>query len=209
MDVDLHYYSVGYSAENDPYCQPNGVLTNLLGLTSTKELNEFEAIYSALALQQLATQGTPSIFSVSSLTAIHHFIFRDVYPWAGEFRKVDIFKGHSQFETHQNIKPMLLQLFDDCTRKRYFKGLSINDFAEQAGQFLIELNRIHPFREGNGRTQRMLLSQMANNAGLLIQWEGVSDSAMNNACIEGLNGNQRPMIRLMKVYLYPLSSPSL
>ncbi|SFM85978.1 Fic/DOC family protein [Rugamonas rubra] len=200
-DDDEHYYVAGYSAEEDPYCQPNGVLLNNFDITTTKELNIIETRSSSLAIEDLLLNPAPTEFAVSNLQAIHKKIFEDVYPWAGKFRVVDIAKGDTFFETHKDIEDKLEVLFDGCKQKNYFTGLALDDFSQELADFLIELNRIHPFREGNGRTQRLLLSHIALNAGYKIAWEGVSDSAMRNACIDGVDGNNVTMIRIFKVYL--------
>lgn len=116
---------------------------------------------------------------------------------------MDIAKGETFFEANTNIEGKLDELFAAAKSKNFFTGQSVDDFAQAAGEFLVELNRIHPFREGNGRTQRTLLSQMALKAGYSIGWEGVSNDAMKRACIDGLEGNPSTMKRLLKVYLNP------
>lgn len=203
MAEDPHYYVAGYSVEDDPYSQPNGVLVNKFGIENTRDLEEIEAESAALAIQELLKQPPPAEFSVLTLRKIHHDIFCDTYPWAGEFRMVDIAKGDTFFEANANISAKLDELFSAAKSKNFFAGLSIDDFAQAAGEFLVELNRIHPFREGNGRTQRTLLSQMALKAGYSIGWEGVSNDAMKRACVDGLEDNSSTMKRLLKVYLGP------
>ena len=109
------------------------------------------------------------------------------------------------FEAHAAIPGKLAALFADCCAKRYFTGLPPQAFAGEAGAFLVELNRIHPFREGNGRTQRVLLLQMARNAGYSIRWGGVSPEAMRRACIDGLQGNLATVQKLLAIYLEPIA----
>ena len=81
---DPHYYIAGYSAADDPYCQPNGVLVNLLGLSDTADLSEIEAELSALEIDELLRQAQPDAFSVAHLQHLHHQIFRHVCRWAGQ-----------------------------------------------------------------------------------------------------------------------------
>ena len=204
MAEDPHYYTAGYSVEDDPYSQPNGVLINNFGIENTRDLEEIEAESAALAIQEILKKAPPREFNALTLKKIHYEVFCDVYPWAGEFRKVDIAKGDTYFEKNGNIAGKLDELFARAHSQNFFAGMSLDDFAESTGAFLVELNRIHPFREGNGRTQRTLLSQMAFNAGYFIGWEGVSNDAMRRACVDGLEGNQSTMKRLFKVYLSPL-----
>lgn len=205
MSDDQHYYIAGYSVEDDPYCQPNGVLTNILGIENTQDLNEFESEMAAIAIKNLLELSPPEEFTVSGLQDIHREIFADVYPWAGKFRVVDIAKGDTVFEPQQTIGEKLEILFDQGKSKNWFAGSSASEFAQLAGDFLIELNRIHPFREGNGRTQRLLLSQMALKVGHRIEWAGISESAMKHACIDGLKGDSGTMKKLLGLYLSPSS----
>ena len=201
MSDDDHYYVAGYSAEDDPYSEANGVLKNKLGIMNTKDLNEVEADLAVLAVKELLTRPIPQEFSVVVLQAIHKEIFEEVYPWAGEFRKVDIAKGDTFFETHKEIGKKLDLLFDQCKGKDFFVGLSEEQFSQGLADFLLELNRIHPFREGNGRTQRLLSSQITLNAGYRISWESVSNDAMKRVCIEGVEGDSLPMKKLIKLNL--------
>lgn len=201
MSDEDHYYIAGYSAEDDPYSEANGVLKNKLGITNTKDLNEVEADLSVLAVNEILTRPIPQEFSVAVLQAIHKEIFEEVYPWAGQFRKVDIAKGDTFFETHKDIGKKLDLLFDQCKGKDFFVGLSDEEFSVGLADFLLELNRIHPFREGNGRTQRLLSSQMALNAGYSISWDSVSNDAMKRVCIEGVEGDSLPMKKLIKLNL--------
>jgi cell filamentation protein len=201
MNSDNHYYVDGYSLDDGPYCLANGVLVNKLEITNTQDLNEVEAELAALAISHLLSLASPKEFSTASLINIHREIFFEIYPWAGKFRTVDIAKGNTHFEAHENIESRLNSLFASCQSQNYFNGLNKNDFATYVADFFIELNRIHPFREGNGRTQRLLLSQLARNAGYKIAWEGISESAMKEACIAGLEGNPSKMKKIIQIYL--------
>lgn len=203
---DGHYYISGYGAQDDPYSQANGVLTNKLGITNTQDLNEIEADLASLAIQELLEGKPPSEYSVANLRSIHQEIFQDIYPWAGEFRQVDIAKGSTHFVRHQDIARLLDALFEDCKAKGYFSKLSAEAFARESAKFLVQLNLIHPFREGNGRTQRLLLSQMAWNAGYQIEWSGISDSAMRQACTDGAEGKADTMSKLLGLHLSPAPS---
>jgi cell filamentation protein len=100
---DGHYYIAGYSAEDDPYSESNGVLKNKLGITNTQDLNEIEADLASLAIQELLQRTPPAAFSVAHLRSIHKEIFHEIYPWACEFRQVDIAKGDTHFVRHQDI----------------------------------------------------------------------------------------------------------
>lgn len=196
-----HYYVAGYCVEDDPYVYPNGVLINQFGLQDTQSLNEIEADVSALGVAELMEANIPQTFDTQTLRYIHRVIFSSVYPWAGEFRKVDIAKRDTQFLPNGEIQAALDELFAQAKQSQFFTGLPKEDFARIAAEFLLRLNQIHPFREGNGRTQRTLMSWMAMNAGYDMKWDGVSNHAMCEACIEGEQGSSTKMRKLFMIYL--------
>ena len=80
------------------------------------------------------------------LSAIHAYLFEDIYDFAGKIRTVNIAKGHFRFasvmyleEALKNIEKMPQSTFDEIIEK------------------YIEMNIAHPFREGNGRSARIWL----------------------------------------------------
>jgi cell filamentation protein len=105
------------------------------------------------------------LFDLAHLRAIHRHLFQDVYDWAGEIRTVEIFKGGNQFQFRQYIPTGMADVHRRLTRAGFLKGLPANDFAREAGAIMGDVNYVHPFREGNGRTQAQYLKQLATQAG--------------------------------------------
>ena len=204
---DQHYYLAGYSAEDDPYVQDNGVLTNLGGFTDTESLSAFE---NDLAMaRMLELQETPILgdFNLSHLCAIHHWIFQDVYPWAGQIRKVDIGKNDTRFLTHTAIPESFDQVQERILKTDCFASLhgDLAAFSAEAGAILGQINIIHAFREGNGRTQRELLQLLALRAGFSLRWGGVSDMAMKQACIAAESDPDcKDLTRIIRISAYTL-----
>jgi cell filamentation protein len=104
-------------------------------------------------------------FDLAHLRAIHRHLFQDVYDWAGEIRTVEIFKGGNQFQFRQYIATGMADVHRRLTRSGFLKGLPANEFAREAGAIMGDVNYVHPFREGNGRTQAQYLKQLAVQAG--------------------------------------------
>ena len=204
---DDHYYLTGYSVSDDPYAQPNGVLINNLGLTTTAELNEAESEFALIRLAMLTESPVIGHFDLAHLQAIHLFIFQDVYPWAGQIRCVNIGKNDTQFLSHERIEKEAASIHQELHAEQLLIGLGIKDFSTRAAYYLSRINRVHPFREGNGRAQRELLQQLANGAGYFINWAGVSQEAMKHACIAGIEAEDlNPLRRIIFVGLEPLPS---
>lgn len=152
-----------YEADADPYCYPGTtVLKNIPGLRSQEDLDRFEAA----ATTQRADEPLPTgCLSVSHYYAVHRHLFQDVFAWAGKRRTVRLAKGGSAFCYPEHIEREMRTLFADLKARRGLSGLSPNEFAAQAATFLATLNAIHPFREGNGRTQLTFLALLSDRAG--------------------------------------------
>jgi len=152
-----------YDAVADPYCYDGTtVLKNIPSLRTQAELDAFEAISTATRANAPLPAGH---FSVKQYQAIHRHLFQDVYKWAGRYRTVRLGKDGSAFCYPDHIAPEMTKLFADLKAKRYLGLRSADAFASAAAEFLATLNAIHPFREGNGRTQTSFLALIADHAG--------------------------------------------
>ncbi len=152
-----------YDAIVDPYCYPGTtVLKNIPGIKTAKALARFETIATAARAEEPLPKGH---LSVRHYQATHRHLFQDVYAWAGRFRTVRIGKGWSAFCYPENIVREMTSLFADLKERKFLSDLSADQFPREAARFVSTLNAIHPFREGNGRTQTAFLALMANHAG--------------------------------------------
>lgn len=203
-EAEPHYYAYESSAENDPYVLPNGVLINKLGLTTTADLEEAEAEFVLYRTAELWEQPVEGLFNLAHLQEIHRRLFQDVYPWAGRVREVDIGKGDTVFMHHGLITAAATQLFTELDQDELLHDLPHSRFCERAAMYLGRLNYIHPFREGNGRTQREFMGQLAQQAGFYIDWSGCSPASMRDACISAQHYDFRPMTRILRVGLSEL-----
>ncbi len=143
------------------YTDPEtGVLRNLAGITDRKTLILIEAGATAKRINEL--QNTPlKIKSSTTLLDIHRYLFQDVYSWAGVVRTVEISKGGTpffpvkRFETAFSYIDSLISEFRSIDKNQ--KEL----LARKLAEILDNINFLHPFREGNGRTQREFLRVLA------------------------------------------------
>ncbi len=147
--------------DNSLYKYPNSfVLKNKFDLHDPQELDRAER----LAVRVRVEQGVPSgSFDLKHLQAIHKHLFQDVYEWAGELRKTNIAKSH-WFMPHDRIEMAMSDVTKRLRAGNYLKDLKTDQFAKQAGIIIGDVNHIHPFREGNGRTQMQYLKQLGNEA---------------------------------------------
>ena len=103
-------------------------------------------------------------FDLDHLKAIHRHLFQDIYDWAGKLRTVEISKDGHQFQFRQYIETGMGDVHRRLVKADFLKGLSPQDFAHAAGNIVGDVNYVHPFREGNGRTQLQYLKQLAQQA---------------------------------------------
>ncbi len=185
-----------YDAVEDPYCYPGTtVLKNKLKLKIQNELEEFEAEITAQRAEEPLPTGK---LTYSHYRAIHKHLFQDVYDWAGKIRTVRISKGGSMFCYPESIDREMSKLFSSLAGQRRLKGTSADEFAKKAAHFLAELNAIHPFREGNGRTQLTFLTLLAETAGHPLTMERLDPGEVMQAMIESFGGDEKPLAALIR-----------
>lgn len=119
-------------------------------------------------------------FDLDHLRALHRHLFGEVYDWAGELRTVNMTKGGTLFALAEWVEPQARQLLDRLRADGQLRDLDRGDFVTAAGRLLSDLNALHPFREGNGRVQRVFLQLLANAAGWQLEWASV-DRSENDA----------------------------
>jgi cell filamentation protein len=182
-----------YDAVSDPYCYPGTtVLKNIPGIAIQAALDEFEATMTAQRADEPLPRGR---LSVSHYRAIHHHLFQDVYVWAGGFRTVRLSKGGSAFCYPENIEGEMKRLFDGLKSKQYLQNLSAEAFVAEMATFLSTLNAIHPFREGNGRTQAAFLALLGMRAGHPVNLDKLEPGQFLAAMIASFKGNDGPLER--------------
>ena len=118
-------------------------------------------------------------------------MFQDVYPWAGQVRTVRISKDGNPFCFPEHVEGQANRLFDDLRSENYFRNLDAQTFANKAAHFLAELNAIHAFREGNGRSQLTFFALLAEYAGYPLKIEKLNPEEMLAAMIASFDGDER------------------
>jgi cell filamentation protein len=158
----------------DPYFDTEaGCLHNLLGIRDAAALATVEAAIVSRRARQV-DRLAPVPTSVGDWCAVHRHLFGDVYEWAGEFRTVNITKGEHTFHPASHLG----QATDYCaSQMRQIADQTTPDkrlLSEQLSTLLSDMNEAHPFREGNGRTQRHIIGQLAAHHEHSIAWKAIS-----------------------------------
>jgi cell filamentation protein len=182
---------------DDPYTDPvTGVLRNKLGLSTAAELEAAEREITHAALILLRETPVGATYDLPHLCAVHRRIFGDIYDWAGQVRSVAIAKG-SLFCLPQYIEPSAAGIFRQLRGENFLQSLERDAFIDRLTYYFGEVNAIHPFREGNGRTQRAFFDQLAYHAGFTLAWQHL-DAARNIATSAAImRGDAAPMRKML------------
>lgn len=185
-----------YDAVADDYCYPGTtVLKNKLDLRDAEDLTAFEAEVSDTRADEELPLGD---LDFEHFKAIHRHLFQDVYDWAGEIRTVRISKNSSMFCYPENIETEARKLFTQVEQDNFLQDLSPEQFAAKSAHFLADLNAIHAFREGNGRTQLSFFLLLADQAGHSIDLEELDPEQFMGAMIASFEGDETPLTRVIE-----------
>lgn len=172
-------------AGEDPYVYPGtDTLRNRLELRDDQELSRQERLRSYTRGREAARIEFPH--TADGYRALHKHLFQDVYDWAGQDRTADMRKpGSPFFARAAYVGPSLDAVFKDLAAKNNLRGLPREEFFDRLGHHVNELNAIHPFREGNGRTMRQHAVQLAREAGHPIRVPAIDKQAWMEASRHG------------------------
>ena len=196
-DLEHDYF---YDVEEDQkYCYPGTkVLRNKLRIKNFMRLQQAERDYSAAREADLLLHGFEGDFSLDYLCAIHRYLFQDVYSWAGKIRTVDVWKG-TMFCRSMYIVEQFNRVYEELVSENYLMDIKgSTQMADRLAYYLGEINMIHPFREGNGRTQRVYIELLAKNSKRFeLDFTLISKEEMIRACAESARGANGILEELM------------
>lgn len=170
-------------------CYPGtAVLINTLNIRDQADLDAVEGtiVPAKAALWEAAPLAEG--FDFEHYCSIHRFLFEDLYEWAGKPRTVDIAKKGTQFCPAAQIESTAKAIFARLKKQNFLVGLNRLHFISAVADLYERTNELHPFREGNGRTQRVFLSQLARHAGYTLDFARVDPDDLMIATIQSASG---------------------
>lgn len=181
------------------------VYDNKLGITDLDTLLEIEGELSTIRYTTMFNKTIAGSFDLKHLCAIHKCMFQDVYPWAGQIRDVDISKGNTLFCLAKNIEFYAQEVFG--TIKSFDKKAkhSVDEISKHLARISDDINALHPFREGNGRSKRAFLCLYAKELGYFLDLSSLDDKEIIRVEISTFtSGNINGLAALLKKALTPI-----
>ena len=197
-------YNYTYERTND-YCYPNSdVLINKLNIVVDKDLYVAEQELVGLRVQEILERPLKGNLDFDHLKSIHNFLFQDVYGWAGKPRTCNIAKTNL-FCLSPHIDTYAREIFNKLSDIDYFIKLSYDRKLTSLADLFADINALHPFREGNGRTQREFIKYLARINGINFDFTKVESMEMIIASSESTNGDNKKLIAMFKRIATPIS----
>jgi cell filamentation protein len=185
---------------------------NKLGAFTHEELERLETPFvEARDIEIAFGHGPPRQFDAVHLKAIHRHLFQDVYEWAGRSRDERVQLSDGTVATEPSLRKVgggsfldggqismeLDRVAEIIRDANCLRECPRGEFARRAADMMAQINAIHPFREGNGRTQRVFMRELASQAGHSLDFSVVSRERMVRASIVANEHGDPSMMRRM------------
>lgn len=175
--------------DSDANCYPGStVLINKLGIRSQTNLDEVEKIVTTLHAAQIESDPPEDPFTFAFYLKLHQRLFEDLYDWAGTLRTVDLSKQGTVFVSCKKLDQLGNAIFARLQNAHDLRGLSRRRLALEAADLYNTLNLLHPFREGNGRVQRLFFTLLIRRAGYEIHFSKCDSDELMIATIYAAQG---------------------
>lgn len=169
-------FSSKYHAKESGEYEPGSnelVLKNLQGITSKEDIDQAEVKGYTKAFDFMINNfSSDQQLAISDIDEIHRVFFGNLYSWAGKHRSVNLTKDSFTFPAAQFLEQTLAQFENDILKPNTPCHGSRYETVRMIASVHLELLFIHPYREGNGRTARLIATLMAFQAGYSgFDWE--------------------------------------
>lgn len=189
-------------ASSDGCYEGTTCLVNKLGIRDEALLAQAESAFTLAKASYLELHPLAGNFDFAHYRSVHRFLFCDLYEWAGELRQVDLSKKGTVFVPVADIERCADAYFSR-TAQLDFSALSKRETAIELADLYGTLNMIHPFREGNGRVQRIYFRQWANHVGFDIDFSTIDADRFMIAVIFAAQGVMDELVKIFDELLEP------
>lgn len=161
-------------------------------------LNQAERISVTLHAAELEAQTCTEPFTFAFYCSLYKHLFQDLYDWAGELRTINLYKKGTSFYPAVDLLQYRNAKFQYLASEHEFQGLPKDTLAEKVADFYHEINMLHPFREGNGRTQRLFFTLLIRRCGYHIDFANCDMDMLMMATIYAAQGIQTYLIEFFQ-----------
>ncbi|BCN66504.1 cell filamentation protein Fic (plasmid) [Prescottella equi] len=214
MSRDCPWDTGDVDANWEGYFLPDtDVLRNRVGATTVAGLAAAENDLVEIRVAELRADSTPvpRTYDLVHLQAVHRYLFQDVFEWAGELRTVGIEKAGESFIPPLDIARPVAHVADEIARTDQLRGVADAQLPDRLAYLYDYINFAHPFREGNGRTQREFFDQLMSESGRGLAWNLIGKTELHHAChVARAAGDLEPLCTMFArivdnepAYLYP------
>ncbi|MCL2767728.1 MAG: Fic family protein [Synergistaceae bacterium] len=193
MSKDYRYIDPDY-VYTDPL---TGVLRNLGGIVNNEALIFAETAATTKRVNELKEKRI-HITDSDVLFSIHYHLFQDIYEWAGKRRTVEISKDGKQFFPLSHFENALKFIDNLMLEYKRINREDKTNISRKLAEILDAVNYLHPFRDGNGRTQREFLSLLAKEKGWMLNLSPPDNEEVYEIYMDGtINGDVETLAKLI------------
>lgn len=182
---------MSYSLEplQDDCYEGTTVLINKFGIKDDAKLDMVERDITSALIAKAYIEIPFEDVDFDFYKNLHYYVFSDIYEWAGKIRNVDMSKKGTRFCPPEKIETRGRAIFEYLSKKSYFTALADEEFVKEFTELYCRLNYLHPFREGNGRVQRLFLSMLLKNMEKSIDFSKIDTDLLKIATIKAVSGD--------------------
>lgn len=180
-------YKYSYERTSEYCYKGTDILINKLNIINDEDLFNAERELVSLRTYELNEIPLKGNFDFDYLKSIHRYLFQDVYSWAGNIRNCNIAK-QDLFCLKENIETFANEVFTNLKKENYFFNYDNEKKLEKLVELFADINALHPFREGNGRSQRLFIELLAKINGIYLDLTNVTKNDMIIASHESIIG---------------------
>lgn len=171
-------------------CYENStVLKNKFNLRDEEQLDLFERNITSMTIAQTLVNVPFENVDFEFYKKLHLYVFSDIYDWAGKIRTVEISKKNTAFCPSNKIEENAERIFRGLYRNNYLKRFKSDDFIAEFTNLYCDLNYLHPFRDGNGRIQRLFLIMLLKSIDKTLDFSKIDKDMLMIATIKSVSGD--------------------
>jgi cell filamentation protein len=171
-------------------CYPGtSVLINKLDIRDQAELDAVEKQITLLRGIQAEQETEFTDVDFDFYKELHRTLFSDLYDWAGCLRDINISKKGTVFCRCEELEKIGCLKFERLKKMDNYRNMETDEFLDEVTELYSDLNMLHPFREGNGRTLRLFVTLLVRNAGYDIDFSECDSDMLTISTIKAAQGD--------------------